>query len=228
MPGIKIDAQRFQASMFPDPSRLKVRASFKRLLRCSRRRNLLLRLLWLSPRHLQVPVQLSVAELQRTADEMPSLRQPDILQLYHIPLYRLRDTPLRSLYRLYEDLCSKNIIMMSYECDYYFSHDEARWQLCRIPDPLDPDPVRYALLASFAEALVSSFNWRLKLGLRRDGTQVEGGGREEVLLETAPQWASKVPSLSEKLDLRLHDKEDSNPIFLKRNIQASMGYLFCI
>lgn len=112
-----------------------------------------------------MPVQLSLTELQNTADQMLSSQQPDILQLYYIPLFQVRDTPLRSLYRLYEDLCSRNIIMMSYECDYYFFHAEARWQLSRIPDPMDPDPTRYALLASLAEALVSAFNWRLKLGL---------------------------------------------------------------
>ncbi|OAA36494.1 DNA-binding protein [Metarhizium rileyi] len=214
--------------MFPGPSPLKLRASFNRLRRCSCRRKLLLRLLWPSPWHFQVPVRLSLTELQNTGDQISSSRQPDILQLYYIPLFRVRDTPLRSLYRLYEDLCSKNIIMMSYECDYYFYHTEARWQLSRIPDPMDPDPTRYALLASFAEALVSAFNWRLELGLQRDGTQIEGQDPMKVPLETAPQWASKVRPLAEKLDLRPHDENSSDLIFLKRNILASTGYLFCV
>jgi hypothetical protein len=35
-------------------------------------------------------------------------------------------------------------------------------------DPHDADPIRYAILASMAEALVAAFNWRLELGLQRD------------------------------------------------------------
>jgi hypothetical protein len=52
-------------------------------------------------------------------------RQPGIRQLFNIPIYRLRDTPLRALYRLFEDLCARDFVMMGYECTYFFFHSEA-------------------------------------------------------------------------------------------------------
>lgn len=75
----------------------------------------------------------------------------------------MHDTPLRSLYRLYECTCNRvpNEIM---EEGVYFFH----YQLKDIPEPRVPDPLRYAILASLA--LVEAFNFKIKLGLRRGVT----------------------------------------------------------
>lgn len=117
-----------------------------------------------------------MAELERDEQLQASL-QPGIMQLRRIPLFRKRDTPLYSLYRLYEDLCSNDLVMMGYECEYFFFHNEQSWRLSQILDPQDAGPIRYAILASMVEALVDAFNWRLQLGLRRDKSMDESEQR---------------------------------------------------
>lgn len=148
--------------------------------------------------------------MQRSPSDYDSIDtsslQPNILQLHNIPLYRLRDTPVRSLYRLYEDLCSGNLIMMGYESDYFFYHTENSWQLSQVPDPRDTDPIRYAVLASLVEALVSAFNWKLEQGLRRDGTHNADGSRAVVHLQTRPTWTAQAQPLPERLNLRASEK----------------------
>lgn len=76
---------------------------------------------------LAIPVALPSA-CAAVSDGAPEHRRSNvfILTAGHAPtlLYTsissTRHASLLPLYRLYEDLCSKNIIMMSYECDYYF------------------------------------------------------------------------------------------------------------
>ncbi|KAI1910144.1 hypothetical protein LOZ65_006408 [Ophidiomyces ophidiicola] len=155
--------------------------------------------------------------------------QAGLLQLYEIPLFRVRDTPLRSLYRLYEDLGSENLILISYECEYLYFHPATRWQFSWIPDPKDKDPMRYALLASMVEALVDAFNWRLDLGLGRDKSINYVQSEEPYLREQAPSWTLEVGPLAESLVLT-HSQKNSQPheAFAKRNIQASMGYLYTV
>ncbi|OGM47867.1 hypothetical protein ABOM_003314 [Aspergillus bombycis] len=127
-------------------------------------------------------------------------RQSRIWQLYNIPIFRARDTPLRSLYRLFEDLCASEFIMLGYECRYFFFHSEPHWELACISDPRDEYPIRYAILASMVEVLVDAFNARLELGIRRDNTtdpseqQGSNFAREE-----APSWPSKIATLEKAL-----------------------------
>ncbi|EXJ82595.1 hypothetical protein A1O3_06408 [Capronia epimyces CBS 606.96] len=152
------------------------------------------------------------------------------MQLRRIPLFRLRDTSLCALYRLYEDLCSNDLIMMGYECEYFFFHKEPSWRLSPIPDPKDSDPVRYAVLASLVEALVDAFNWRLKLGLRRDKSIDESEQRDiNFQPEEPPAWTAAVQPLKETLDLnKFADRGNPHKSFLKRNIHAPMGYLYTV
>jgi hypothetical protein len=71
------------------------------------------------------------------------------------------------------------------------------WALKDFPDPKYRDPIRYALAASIMEQLVDVFNWRSKLGIRRDyvqtGLETMVGRRWDLeypppRLETAPPW----------------------------------------
>ncbi|KAM3443251.1 hypothetical protein MY4824_000554 [Beauveria thailandica] len=227
---------------------LKLRSSLSRIRKkCSGRRKLLWQLLYPRPWHFEAkplppthdvltvkakevnPVASTCQEVVVISD---SLLQRNILQLRNIPLFRLRDTPLCSLYRLYEDLCSGEIILMGYESDYFFAHDEASWRLSQIPDPKDTDVVRYAVLACFVEALVAAFNWKIEEGLRRNGKhafELEDKADYPLFLEKAPDWTSKVGPLAETIDLRAPGNEDGvNAIFQKRNIVATMGYLYCV
>ncbi|KAG6261736.1 hypothetical protein E4U49_003674 [Claviceps purpurea] len=204
-------------------SPLKLRATYSRLRKCTGRRKVLFQLLITIPWHFPIPALSSPSDYH--SRENSSL-QPNILLLHNIPLYRIRDTPLRSLYRLYEDICSGNLIMMGYESDYFFYHTENSWQLSQIPDPRDRDPIRYAILASLVEALVSAFNWKLQQGLRRDGTHV--GDNKTANLQTRPNWTADVQPLPEKLRLRKSQADSADPEFLRRNIDAPTGYLYCV
>ena len=49
------------------------------------------------------------------------------------------------------------------EVKYFFN--QAHWAMTEIPDPQDPDPVRYAVLAAIPHLLVESFNYNIGLGL---------------------------------------------------------------
>lgn len=122
--------------------------------------------------------------------------------------------------------------MMGYESSYFFYHSESTWQLSQVPDPKDKDLVRYSLLASFVEAIVAAFNWKLEQGLRRDGSQVSGVGDNDsvqVVLETPPSWTSKLKPVAERLDLRPPNNTDGPDLaFQRRNIEAPMGYLYSV
>lgn len=160
-------------------------------------------------------------------------RQGGILQLHEIPIFRMRDTPLRSLYRLIEDVCACDFIMMGYECTYFFFHNESRWLLSNVPDPEDNDPVRYAMLASMVEALVDAFNWRLQLGIRRDNTLDRSDKRAtNFKREVAPSWTAKVGRVKDKLVFNHEGWKESDMTeernFWKRNIKVPNGYLYTV
>ena len=84
------------------------------------------------------------------------------------------------------------------------------------------------MLASFAEALVDAFNWKLGVGLWRDGSQTEDDCGVKASLESPPDWTSGVKPLAERLKLRRSDGDGACPIFEERNIDAPMGNLYCL
>jgi hypothetical protein len=209
-------------------SSLKVRTSIRRIRACPDPWSVLGKLIWPLPWRFGLPDRLLSVEDLVQNPELINYRQSGIRQLFEIPLFRARDTPLRSLYRLYEDLCADHFVMMGYECAYFFYQPHARWALS-LPDPKDNDPVRYAILASMVEALVEAFNWRLELGvgIRRDGSKDETeNGHHTFVREQPPPWTNNVTALDSQLNL-MNSECESNPhhSFLKRNIKPPMGYL---
>ncbi|RMZ85154.1 hypothetical protein DV738_g262, partial [Chaetothyriales sp. CBS 135597] len=147
--------------------------------------------------------------------------------LRRIPLFVWRDTPIRSLYRMCEFLCANDSDQLMLEMQYFWSHPYAdSWRLQKIPDPRDTNPERYAVLASIVETLVSAFNYRLKLGLRREGLEAED------MEEACPPWVLHVPSLPQRLVLFETDFPMPEPTtrdsFTSRNIIANAGYLCSI
>lgn len=159
---------------------------------------------------------------------------PHIYDLRLIPLWRWRDTMQRSFYRLYEAMCAFDEPLIGYETEYFWKRHPG-WDPGRLADPREDgageDQEQYAVLASLAEALVYSFNWRLELGLRRDGKHVdrlEDGSPAPFEAYHSPAWVFGVPALETKLIL--HDYGDSSvtgssSFFEKRNIQASAAAL---
>ncbi|KAJ5923693.1 hypothetical protein N7454_008938 [Penicillium verhagenii] len=167
----------------------------------------------------------------------------DVHNYRAIPIWRMRDTPLRSAYRLYELHLADRYASMGWETEYFFY--QAGWDIKDIPDPKDPDPLRYAMIASIVEELHEAMNWRLSLGLRRN--------KEHVYRETndaswppfspqeLPKWTAKVPPMDkdllrqsvppESLDAEgnlVLEKGGKGPNFLKRNIITNTGWLYTI
>jgi hypothetical protein len=214
-------------------SPLQIRPSLLRIRQCPHPWSAFFLLVWPVPWVYSLPYPLPSVKDMENSPNLWDERQSGIRKLHNIPIYRFRDTPLRSLYRLFEDLCTRDYIMMGYECEYFFFHSEARWSLVSIPDPQDADPIRYAIIASFLEALVDAFNWRLELGIRRDNTLDKSEHRgSNFVREEAPSWTSRVGALEERLDFikigpnGVDLTEESN--FLKRNIRAPNGYLYTV
>ena len=160
-----------------------------------------------------------------------------------IPIWRARDTPLRSIYRLYELHLADRYELMGYETEYFFFR--ANWKLRDIPDPKDGDPIRYAMIASLVEELHEAVNWRLSLGLRRNKEHVY---REDdtdpwppFTPEELPDWTKKVPPIdkdllrlsvpSEALDAQgnlVLEKDGKGRNFACRNIITNTGWLYTI
>ncbi|ODM14409.1 hypothetical protein SI65_10144 [Aspergillus cristatus] len=125
----------------------------------------------------------------------------DLTNMRNVPIWRARDTPLRSLYRIYEAMIAREYYAIGPEVEYFWYQNRWSWALQRLPDPCDEDPVRYALLSCIAEELARAFNWRLGLGMRRDRNKhVYRKTIDEELppftSETAPFWTRTVPAFA--------------------------------
>lgn len=149
------------------------------------------------------------------------------------------NTPLASLYRMYEYIVIGYNIGLRNEIEAFFNHHT--WPVSAIPDPKDPDPQRYAVLAVLPYYLVMAFNRLIEIGLPRDSPFIitpeieeELKSRERVL-EEEPRWVLKVPRLEETLVIPRYTGEIprenclSGP-FAKMNIRAENphNYTICL
>ncbi|KEQ94881.1 hypothetical protein AUEXF2481DRAFT_29622 [Aureobasidium subglaciale EXF-2481] len=211
-------------------SPLRIRTSISRLRICPHRRALSRMLLWPFPWYLKHASSPDIVD-SGPDEKLIARIQPGIRQLHCIPLFRSRDTSLSSIYRMVEDLCAGHSLMLGYECEYMWYHAEERWNLSKVPDPEESDPVLYALLASMVESLVRAFNYKLALGLRRNGDKyLEDDRHIDFPRETVPAWAEHVKPIDKTLDL-LSDEQRSmsgaaDTNFSKRNILANTGDLY--
>ncbi|KAF8758372.1 hypothetical protein RHS01_02928 [Rhizoctonia solani] len=104
----------------------------------------------------------------------------------------------------------------------------AYWVIRDIPDPRDPDRVRYAMLASIVEELVAAFNYKIGLGLRR-GTAIydsEAIANEQTRPEeSCPEWVSQVSGVDNLVNF-CREGDQGMPAFRERNIIADVSQ-FC-
>lgn len=116
------------------------------------------------------------------------------------------DTPLYALYRIYESIAADDEITCRNEIEFFFRRHE--WSVEDIPDPIDPDPTRYAFLACIPDLLVEAFNVNIKDGLPRDAPAIlkqhhidEYLARPESAkkYERSPQWTRRVAPLESTL-----------------------------
>jgi hypothetical protein len=157
-------------------------------------------------------------------------RVRDLIYLRSMPLWRARDTPQRSFYRLYEAFCAADGHMITYETEYFWRRSSPRWAVANLPDPECTDPEQYAVMAALADVLVDSFTWRLELGLRRTDQPIVHRSADPLPFtpETRPSWTAKVPPLQEKLVI--HPEEDvyfDSPLH-RRNVYMATGWFYTV
>ncbi|KAK7042433.1 hypothetical protein R3P38DRAFT_2890448 [Favolaschia claudopus] len=193
-----------------------------------------LRIAWLLLRptwkwSLPIDAPLSVHTLQQNPGIVQQRRaELEMTRLRYTWTFCARDTPLRALYRLYECTVDYDANEMMLDSQYWF-HQQAHWRLVEVPDPEDPDPTRYAVIASLVEDLVDSFNYKIKLGLRRGITFERPWLIKDFKddphppFECAPLWTSRVGPLT--AHLALSRKCKPTPAFVRRNIKANMNQL---
>ncbi|KAI9848759.1 MAG: hypothetical protein M1837_006846 [Sclerophora amabilis] len=115
------------------------------------------------------------------------------------------ETPLCSLYRLYEHVVLDRHIGLRNEIEYFWN--QHTWAVSEIPDPADDDPARYAMLACIPHLLVIAFNNNIELGLPRDApaimthAEMEAIRKREKIFERVPEWTAKVPPLRDILTI---------------------------
>lgn len=119
------------------------------------------------------------------------------------------DTPLAALYRLYEYFIAGNHVGLRSEVEVFFN--QPSWAVADIPDPQDPDPERYAVLAVLPYYLAHAFNRLIQRGLPR-GCPAIISMEEEVklrrraeVLEREPGWVGRVPRLERTLVIPCRD-----------------------
>ncbi|PGH16866.1 hypothetical protein AJ79_01510 [Helicocarpus griseus UAMH5409] len=194
---------------------------------------------WLYP----VPEPVPAKEMLGNVSLMMA-RRNHIVTLRNIPVWRSRDTSLRSLYRLYEAMAAGEYAPIGQEVEYFWYQSRKRWELHMIENPRDPDPIRYAILACLAEELVNAFNWRLSLGMRRNHRHILRETEEEPYPPyepvLGPSWTKDVPPLSREDLLGLPwgyvndegklvlEDDGKSEVFAGRNIVTNVGWLYTI
>ncbi|KAK3294923.1 uncharacterized protein B0H64DRAFT_198054 [Chaetomium fimeti] len=148
------------------------------------------------------------------------------------------NTPTASLYRMYEYLVVGYIIGLRTEIEYFFN--QPSWAVSAIPDPKDPEPERYAILAVLPYYLVTAFNRLIGRGLPRGSPAIIAGNAVEnalrsrkVVLEEEPSWVAKVPPLPQPLVIpdqsnNAPQGHDRGKRFLKMNIVAEEPHVLFV
>ncbi|KAF3244682.1 hypothetical protein TWF192_007618 [Orbilia oligospora] len=112
--------------------------------------------------------------------------------------FRAQDSPLGSIYRMYEFLVADVWNEISYEADYLWY---SLFPLERIPEPSDILDVKtYACIASLVQTLVKAYNYEINLGIPRykpKGMTTRQCSELPRVLERAPEWAVSYPPLSD-------------------------------
>ncbi|KAJ9635079.1 hypothetical protein H2199_008565 [Coniosporium tulheliwenetii] len=136
------------------------------------------------------------------------------------------ENSLVSLYRMYEHIVNDYNLALRSEIEYSFNRP--KWLVSEIPDPADPDPARYAILAVLPQFLVLAFNRLIERGLHRDAPAIFTNEDDELksrprILEEVPSWTAKVPALREMLvipSIEGHEAriEQASPEFLEKNL----------
>lgn len=176
------------------------------------------------------------------AADSPLKRPPSVswilehrTELKDQPASTIGRTPLATLYRIYEYFIADYTAGVRTEVEFFFN--QPSWAVAEIPDPQDPDPERYVVLAVLPSYLVHAFNRLIERGLPRGSPAIIMGDAAEAelrdkprVLETEPEWAANVPKLGKVLvipDAEGHEPaEDArSEKFMAMNIIAEAPYV---
>lgn len=147
-------------------------------------------------------------------------------------------TPTASLYRMYEYLVTGFIIGLRSEIEHFFN--QPSWAVSMIPDPKDPDPERYAILAVLPYYLVVAFNRLIERGLPRDSPAIITSEEMEeelrarpIVREEEPSWVREVPKLEQTLVIpkksgEVPDEDRRSAPFLQKNIIAEEPHVLFV
>ena len=187
-----------------------------------------------SPWHFTPATQVSPAEVMGRPDVV-SQRQDGIMAVRgSSPLFAKKDAPIHCIYRIYEQLCANLNDVVSLEVEYFYFHPlTSDWMPYQIPDPEDPDQVRYAIIASIVETLVESFNWRACYGIQRNRQREPRTRIHSQATFRYPKWTHNVLSLERKLVL--YKAAEDVPLlselrdpFTRRNIDVNTAYFYSV
>jgi hypothetical protein len=146
---------------------------------------------------------------------------------------QVAETPLAQLYRIYTYILMDDHEQINFHLEALWQQP---WRIRNIPDPLDPEPERYAFLACTAALVCRLFNGKINAGMHRPNAARLGWWKfrrskfEEAGREKAPAWAERVPPLEEtlticqfdckyqRITLESFDDFRASPEFAKKNI----------
>ncbi|KAL9063251.1 MAG: hypothetical protein Q9157_008333 [Trypethelium eluteriae] len=131
---------------------------------------------WVAPREGKpLPIGQPPPGVERLLAERKSWRGP----------YTDGNAPLPLLYRMYESFVADDELGLREDIRYFWGKEE--WAVADIPDPHDPDPERYAILAAITGMLVLAFNYKIGLGFPRDGPAMIRGHAHILQLQAQPK-----------------------------------------
>lgn len=147
------------------------------------------------------------------------------------------ETPIASLYRMYEYIVLGYNTGLRTEIEWFFDHPD--WAVSAIPNPNDTDPARYAILAVIPHFMCAAFNRLIERGLPRGSPAVFDDEEEEelrlrpIILEELPSWVANVPKLTNTLtipdvDGSVPDAEGRSHQFLVMNIVVQQPHVMFV
>jgi hypothetical protein len=123
---------------------------------------------------------------------------------------QVAETPLAQLYRIYTYILMDDHEQISFHLEAFWQQP---WRIHDIPDPLDPEPERYAFLACVAALMCRLFNARTEAGMYRLNVKISGwwkygrSGTKELSHEEIPRWVARLPPLEKMLTTFQFDRK---------------------
>ncbi|KAK6518585.1 hypothetical protein TWF506_005720 [Arthrobotrys conoides] len=148
----------------------------------------------------------AIVELPEPLEKILSYENPEKTILHRYGIFRIvrycwsfrnQDSPLASVYRMYEFLVADLWKEICYESDYFW-YSLSPVEGIPAP-PANLDSKTYACIASMIQTLVKAYNYKIGLGIPRykpKGMTTLQCSRLPKVLERVPDWAVSYPPLS--------------------------------